>query len=177
MKNKPFIIKDSSIDVTDRSGMPLKSDKDDTINHTKSIEMKSLLEENKHSKEKRLEINKKTDRDFLIESIKCAIPKDKRLNCKIIFFKELNSFLCLVEYQMETRTNIGIPRRFFDLLTISHDSKTKYIRLRKNLKLIDGLLSIMAIFTIILAAVDVILKFNKKLFQNRTRPQLTSTTS
>jgi hypothetical protein len=56
---------------------------------------------------------------------------------------------------METRTNIGIPRRFFDLLIISDDSKTKYIILRKSLKNIDMMLSILALMTIIIAAIDV----------------------
>jgi hypothetical protein len=84
---KPFLIRDVSMDVTDRSGMPLRSDKDDTLNGTKSMEMKNLLEDKVLNNEKRIEIHKKTDRDFLIESIKCALPKDKRLNCKINLIK------------------------------------------------------------------------------------------
>jgi hypothetical protein len=88
-EKKPFYIKDASIDVTDRSGMPLKSDKDDTLNRTKSLEMRNFMDDKKHDKEKRIDINKKTDRYFLIESIKCALPKEKRLNCKIKLSKIL----------------------------------------------------------------------------------------
>jgi len=51
------------------------------------MEMKNLLEDKVLNNEKRIEIHKKTDRDFLIESIKCALPKDKRLNCKINLIK------------------------------------------------------------------------------------------
>ena len=81
--NKPFIVRDASIDVSDRSGMPLRNDREETLNGTKSIEMKNYLEEKQQNKEKKIEIQKKTDRAFLIESIRCALPQDKRLNCKI----------------------------------------------------------------------------------------------
>jgi len=90
MKNKnenkkPFLIKDASLDVTDRSGARLKSDNSQTFIQGKNIEMKHLIDERPSAKDRKLEINRKTDRELLIESIKCAIPVDKRLNCKKIF--------------------------------------------------------------------------------------------
>lgn len=81
-KKKPFLIKDASLDVTDRSGARLKSDNSQTFIEGKNIEMKHLVDERPSGKDRKLEINRKTDREFLIESIKCAIPADKRLNCK-----------------------------------------------------------------------------------------------
>jgi hypothetical protein len=88
-KKKPFLIRDASIDVTDRSGVPLKSDNSNTFIGGKNIEMKNLVDERPSAKDKRIDINQKTDRDFLIESIKCAIPPDRRLNCKIQLFHNL----------------------------------------------------------------------------------------
>ena len=97
MKNKnankkPFLIKDASLDVTDRSGARLKSDANNTFIEGKNIELKNLVDERPLAKDKKLEINRKTDREFLIESIKCAIPVDKRLNCKEEFINIFNNF-------------------------------------------------------------------------------------
>ena len=81
-KKKPFLQRDNSFDITNRSAMPLKNI-DNTIMPEKNIEMNNILVE-KRIEEKVSELDKyrKTDREFLILSIKCAIPKKKKLNCK-----------------------------------------------------------------------------------------------
>jgi len=89
MKNhvkKAYIVRDNSFDMTNRSAIPLKII-DNTIIPEKNIEMKNLLADKRlDEKVVELEINRKTDRHFLFASIKCAIPKNEKLNCKFIKF-------------------------------------------------------------------------------------------